>query len=159
MEQEGFPLKKGFGGLFQPATITRLLKIMEPENLSRVIDWHDHLPDHLKIAWSSPDSVFKHCPIFTEKTTAAKIDPPGAAPKPNAQAQIAELTRQLGLKQNELDQLKTKLEAAGSIVTLRGAARQSADEIVAAKGAVYATDLMHEIKAAIDRKKAKTKSK
>jgi hypothetical protein len=153
MEQEGFPLKKGGVGVFQPATITRLLQIMEQENLSRIIDWHDHLPDHLKIAWASPDSVFKHCPVFTEKTAAAKASTPEAAtPKPNAQYQIAELTRQLGLKQREIDQLKTKLDAAGSIITLRGPPRQSADEIVAAKGSVYATDLMHEIKAAIDRK-------
>jgi hypothetical protein len=93
MEQEGFRLaKNGKQGLFQPATITRLLQIMQPDNFTRVVAWHEGLPDHRKIAWASPDSVFKHCPVFGKARPASTAKPQGKAHE--KQAQGAELTPQ-----------------------------------------------------------------
>jgi hypothetical protein len=90
MEQEGFSLAKyGKRGLFQPATITRLLQIMQPDNFTRVVAWHEGLPDHHKIAWASPDSVFKHCPVFGKARPASTAKP--KAKTHEKQAQGAEL--------------------------------------------------------------------
>ena len=36
------------------AIVTRLEKIMKPENISRVQEWHNNLPPHSQVAWASP---------------------------------------------------------------------------------------------------------
>ena len=49
---------------FDKATVTRLLQIMD--NLPDVEAWREKLEPHRQHEWSSPNSIFKHCPVFTK---------------------------------------------------------------------------------------------
>jgi hypothetical protein len=91
MEENGFPIKRNGRGVFEKVTISRLLQIMEPETLPRVLAWHERLEGHQKLAWASPDSLFKRCPLFAD---GAKDSAP-LAPKPSQQEHITRLENEL----------------------------------------------------------------
>jgi hypothetical protein len=93
MEENGFPIKRNGRGVFEKATISRLLKIMEPETLPRVLAWHEGLEDHEKLAWASPDSVFKRCPLFAAGGKKESASAPPA--KPTSAEHIARLENEL----------------------------------------------------------------
>jgi hypothetical protein len=48
------------------AIVTRLEKIMSPENLPHVLEWHSGLEPHQRVNWCSPTSVIRHCPVFND---------------------------------------------------------------------------------------------
>ena len=92
----------GLGELCAPKTkaiTTRLERIMQPENLDRVQAWHNNLDPHHRVAWASPSSVLRHCPVFASDKPAKPAGP--AMTKPTnrdlarelvaAKAHIAEL--------------------------------------------------------------------
>jgi hypothetical protein len=65
--------ENGLGELILPkskAVVSKLEKIMKPENLDRVQQWHNGLPPVSQVAWASPSSIMARCPVF-------------ATPKPN----------------------------------------------------------------------------
>jgi hypothetical protein len=64
LEREGFNM--------QPATAARLLQIVKPEILPKVVAWHETLTDQQKIDWAGPGSIFNHCPVFKKPKS---IDP------------------------------------------------------------------------------------
>lgn len=67
--------QNGLGELCSPklkAVTTRLLKIMD--NLGPVGAWHNQLPPHQRVAWGSPSSVVRHCPVFATGKAKPKGD-------------------------------------------------------------------------------------
>jgi hypothetical protein len=79
--------QNGLGELCSPklkAVVTRLLKIMD--NLGPVGTWHNSLSPHQRVAWASPTSVYRHCPVFTE---AKAGKPKGERPARRVHFEIA----------------------------------------------------------------------
>jgi hypothetical protein len=60
------------GELCAPKTkaITTLERIMQPENLDR-----NTLDPHHRVAWASPSSVLRHCPVFASDKPAKPAGP------------------------------------------------------------------------------------
>jgi hypothetical protein len=71
--------QQGLGKIVDKATASRMEKIMGPENLPGVLDWHHALTEKEQIAWAAPTSIFNHCPIFKKPPPADK--PPSAFQK------------------------------------------------------------------------------
>jgi hypothetical protein len=92
MSENGFPIKRDGRGVFEKATISRLLQIMEPQTLPQVLAWHEQLEDHQKLAWASPESVFKRCPVFAG---GGKDRASAPAPKPTLQEHVVQLENEL----------------------------------------------------------------
>jgi hypothetical protein len=133
---------------------------MEPNNFGRVADWFGKLPDDRKIAWASPDSVHKHCPVFAAAEAETAELPQTARPNARAQLdqkdqQIHELSKQLGTKDRRIKELEEKLAQAGAVITFKEHPREAADAIVANVPAIWATDLASEIPNALARKRTK----
>lgn len=113
--------ENGFGELTTPkakSTVSRLEQIMKPENLSRVQEWHNGLPPHEQVAWASPTSVIRRCPIFAVPSVKRKH------PKPKSPAPIArDLTianERIAELEQELASVKTKPTPAGTSKQAKG---------------------------------------
>jgi len=81
--------QNGLGELCSPklkAVTTRLLKIID--NLGPVGAWHASLESHQRVAWASPTSVYRHCPVFAE-AKALKPKDNGKRPVRKMQFEIA----------------------------------------------------------------------
>jgi hypothetical protein len=68
--------QQGFGDLVDAkgkAILSKLEKIMKPENLLRVMEWHQKLSAKEQIAWSSPSSVVRWCPVFKPATSGPRL--------------------------------------------------------------------------------------
>jgi hypothetical protein len=71
------------------AVCSKLETIMRPENLTQVQAWHNKLPLEKRLAWCSPSSVVRNCPVFTEgKTKRQQPAQLRRPPKPNVEVAI-----------------------------------------------------------------------
>jgi hypothetical protein len=92
--------QQGLSKIVDKSTASRLLRIMDPENLPEIMRWHQSLTEKQQYAWAAPTAIMKHCPVFAV--------PKGeqGEPKPSAfrqlrEAHMAVLQENHRLKQRE----------------------------------------------------------
>ena len=90
MRQQGFSMegRPEDGRVLQKARVTRLLHIME--HLAEVQTWHAGLSPFQQVEWSSPDAVYRHCPVFAKSEAEDEGEKP-----PSAFAKVKEENRRL----------------------------------------------------------------
>ena len=133
LEQQGLAGVLGNTWNSQKSTANKLLAILN--NLSEVETWRAGLNQHQRISWSAPTTVYKHCPLFGQKTEAEPGD-----------AALAKLREKSGIDWNpaNVEELRKALsEAAAENQQLNAAAnklRSEASELRARIGAMQMVD-------------------
>jgi hypothetical protein len=86
----------GFGEI-APAVVSRLLRVMEDENIDRVKAWHATLPANKRFAWCSPAAIMRHCPVFNK---------PAAPKKPKKETEYDKLATEHAVVLEKLHRLE-----------------------------------------------------
>jgi hypothetical protein len=101
--------QQGLSDIVNKSTATRLERIMDPENLPRVVEWHASLTLTEQIAWCAPTTVFKHCPHLRGLKPAPK------KPTSNSSMMLERIKGELRVANAEVERLTAhtaELEAA-----------------------------------------------
>jgi hypothetical protein len=97
--------QQGLGQLLDKAKTSRLLAIMD--RLSEVQAWHATLTLEEQIAWASPDSVLRNCPVFNQPAEPKPPQPMIRHEPAHERLQVSELQARVAELEEELAGART----------------------------------------------------
>jgi hypothetical protein len=97
--------QQGLGQLLGKAKTSRLLTIMD--RLAEVQAWHATLPLKEQIAWASPDSIMRKCPLFNQPAEPKPPQPTIHHELAHERPQVSELQARVAALEEELAGART----------------------------------------------------
>jgi hypothetical protein len=124
------------------AVLSRLERIMHPDNLSDVLKWHTKLSPEKQVEWSSPSSVIRNCSVFPKPERDGRSVPSQTPEEIRSDKRIEELEAHVAELEAARENESSQATASGTICSF---CEKSKDEVnVLITGALHGAAICNE---------------